>query len=470
MTSTILLSHLQTSASGIPLPTLQSVLSHHLSNSSSTTTLTVSQLTATAISAPFFHPPLEYANVQAFETAFRHAVHLLSERLSKEEGTSRVNISRWTGDVINGIQGGHPILRLAACGGILLGVQDLRNNADVNDGKPDGGASIQFSRTSVESETLVALAEVLDSITVHTEWENEFQHQVQQPSQHSNPNTRLMAFILASHSLPLIDPQRLAALPLHTLARLLTSILVSFFDSSDLESNSKTLMDVSHIPSLARLSSVIFSVLLDSNHSRISTRTLRTVSDTFHTLLDLSKIIEQTYSTDPSNQIQKQFLFTILIISQSVLTSLVYIPPHIITHPDTSITPSSLALMTLQTLTHLSLVIFQLGGITKGFEQLQKAFYLSIDILSSSRQIQTKKRKGEEKEEQNKDVEAYVQSLSQFLQSQSPEAGQYPLPFLMPMHSAFLLLSGDIPFSSQTIFCTFDIRTTHSVSKSLLHH
>jgi hypothetical protein len=77
------------------------------------------------------------------------------------------------------------MLRLAACGGILLGVEDLKNNLDVNG---NGKASIKLHRKSVESETVVALAEVLDSTTVHTEWEDEFQHQGQ--LQHSQRPAR----------------------------------------------------------------------------------------------------------------------------------------------------------------------------------------------------------------------------------------------------------------------------------------
>ena len=442
MTSTILLSHLQTANTrtpSIPLPTLQSVLSHHLStapsSSTSPTTLTVTQLSATAISSPFFLPksqPFEYAKLQAFETAFRHAVHILRQQRSKEGSANRVNISRWTGDVIKGIQGGHPILRLAACGGILLGVEDSNNNADVN-----AVATIRLSRRLVESETVVALAEVLDSTTVHTEWEDEFQHQgrTQHPSQRPARTTLLLAFILASHSLPLIDSQRLTALPLHTLTQLLTSTLVSFFDppdpNPDSEQNANAITDISHIPSLAKLTSVILSALLDSTHISTYTRTLSTISNTFNTILNLSRLIEQSNPTiDTTNQIPKQFLFTAVIIFQSVLSSIVYLRPHIVAHSNTSITPPSLALKSLQTLTHLSLVISQFGGITKAFEQLQKVFYLSIDIILAPSQNQNGK--GKQNENQTADVEAYVRRLSHFLQSQSPETGQLFPHFYLP--------------------------------------
>jgi hypothetical protein len=466
MTSTILLSHLQTpnTKPSLPLPTLQSVLSHHLSTapstSNSTTTLTVTQLTATAISSPFFLPrsqPFEYAKLLAFEIAFRHAMHLLRQQRYNEGGTNRVNLSRWTGDVIKGIQGGHPILRLAACGGILLGVEDLNHDADKNGKRP-----IKVSRKLVESETVVALAEVLDSTIVHTEWEDEFQHQgqVQHPSRPTARSTLLLAFILASHSLTLIDSQRLTALPLHTLALLLTSTLVSFFKSPDpdptLKISTNTVTDISLVPPLAKLTSVILSALVDSTRPRTYTRTMNTVSDTFNTLLNLSRVIEETQpTTDPPNQIPKQFLFTSITIFQSVLSSIVYLRPHSMAHPGSSVNPPALALITLQTLTHLSLVISQFGGITKAFEQLQKVFYLSIDIiLSSSRQQnQSQEGKGKQNEDGNENVEAYVQHLSHFLQSQSPETGElsHSSSFLtLPLsHASFI--SDDTSFSCQTI-------------------
>jgi hypothetical protein len=291
-----------------------------------------------------------------------------------------------------------------------LGVQDIKNDAEVPK------ASIKFSQTLVEFETVVALAEVLDATSVHTEWEREFQRQGQ--PHHSN---LLLAFILAAHALPLVDSQNLSALPLHTLAPLLTATLVSFFELS--ESNSKpdpdTITDLSHVPSLAKLTAVIFGALLET---RTYARSMSTVSHTFSSLLDLSRIMEQTYSADSSNQIPKQFLFTTLLISQSVLSSIVYLPPH----PDATITPSSLALMTLQTLTHLSLFISQFGGITKAFEQLQKVFYLSIDIiLAPTRRQHPKHDKGKQKEDQHEyvELEAYVEDLAHFLRSQSPETG-----------------------------------------------
>jgi len=41
-------------------------------------------------------------------------------------------LAQWVTDVLKGAQGGHPLLRLAACGGLLLGV------ADVKEGEKEG--------------------------------------------------------------------------------------------------------------------------------------------------------------------------------------------------------------------------------------------------------------------------------------------------------------------------------------------
>ena len=473
MTSAILLSHLQdptTGTSSIPLPTLQSVLSHQLSTAPSTSTtsssLTVTQLTATAISSPFFHPTsgaFEFAKVQVFETAFRHAIHLLRQQRSKREDG---NLTRWTRDVITGVQGGHPILRLAACGGILLGVEDLKS-ANTNE---NGEASIKIARTLVESETLVALAEVLDSTTVlYTEWEHEFQLYRRSSRQSLAQDTLLIAFVLASHSLPLVDSQKLSALPLYVLVRLLTGILVSFFRLSDPNSDGKPdenpPTDLTHVASLAILTSIILSVLIDSTHAGSYSRTLGTLSDTFNALLDLSRTIEQTYTATPSHQIPKQFLFTTLILSQSVLSSIVYLSPqNIEAHPDTSLTPSSLALTILQTLTNLSLVISQFGGVTKAFEQLRKVFYLCIDVaLSSGWQ-----RNSKDEENKHESVETYVLHLSQFLQTQAPETGWHFLSLALA-YSSTVCVALTLPFRAKLTFAlsTFEqlvpVLSPHSI-------
>lgn len=99
-------------------------------------------------------------------------------------GRSRESVlAQWATDVLRGIQGGHPVLRLAACGGLLLGVEDVRIGE-----KPEKeeGIDVGNVRFALEDETVVSLAEVMDTYSSNStagrefatngveEWEKEF--------------------------------------------------------------------------------------------------------------------------------------------------------------------------------------------------------------------------------------------------------------------------------------------------------
>lgn len=97
------------------------------------------------------------------------------------------------------------------------------------------------------------------------------------------------------------------------------------------------------------------------------------------------------------------------MIAEAVLTASVFIRPR----PHNKLTPSSLALQVLQTLSHLSFVISQFGGVTtdtKGFEHLKKTFYLALDILAQG-------------DGDGSIAETYVQQVCFTLNSQRTETG-----------------------------------------------
>lgn len=80
--------------------------------------------------------------------------------------------------------------------------------------------------------------------------------------------------------------------------------------------------------------------------------------------------------------ILKTLLFTVLMVADGALSAVVFLP---LSRSPSATTPSSLALVTLNTLSHLSFAISQFGGVTStgnGFEALKKTFYLSLDILA----------------------------------------------------------------------------------------
>jgi hypothetical protein len=91
--------------------------------------------------------------------------------------------------------------------------------------------------------------------------------------------------------------------------------------------------------------------------------------------------------------ILKTLLFSTVMIADTCLSTFVYIPGHIAWQPSESSTDtfaSSLARTTLMTLSHLSFVISQFGGVSSssenGFVELKRVFYLALDILADDRQ------------------------------------------------------------------------------------
>jgi hypothetical protein len=438
---TILLTHLHNPTSTLSLPTIQGALAHHLATLSPLPT----PLAATAISSPFFlSQPLTHTKLTSLLTAFRHATHLKFRAL-RDADKSRSGFSalfrktlngamgQWVTDVIKGVQGGHPVLRLACCSGLLLGVEDLKQSDH-----------LEVGRSGLENETVVSLAEVMDTyafgVTSGTptgveEWEREFQP-AGQGELPSVPRTTYLttctdvlslALILASQSLPLVSQARLRALPLPVLARVLTSTISATFKSGTFLSSispstsltpeqhvhissssplAQTLRSMSSsplttsIPSISRFTANTLALLLDSPTSRID-EGMCTVSDTLKVLGEMSTKIETDWSkgtlaSATKDQIDedtkeltksiwttlKTFLFSNVMLLDSILSAVVFVPPYY-----SAITPSFIALQALHTLSHLSFVISQFGGVTStagGFGELKKTFYLALDILAQA--------------------------------------------------------------------------------------
>lgn len=86
--------------------------------------------------------------------------------------------------------------------------------------------------------------------------------------------------------------------------------------------------------------------------------------------------------------ILKTQLFTTLMLSQTILSTVVFTaPPHDATS-STSYSPYLLTKGVLCTLSHLAFVIQQFGGVTtttqNGFPELKRVFYMALDVLSAS--------------------------------------------------------------------------------------
>ncbi|KAG6887990.1 hypothetical protein C0992_009970 [Termitomyces sp. T32_za158] len=103
---------------------------------------------------------------------------------------------------------------------------------------------------------------------------------------------------------------------------------------------------------------------------------------------ELSSDIKDTYKSIWS--IFKTFLFSIIMVSDSALGAVVYVPPQALSSTEGPVTSHMLAKSVLQTLSHLSFVVSQFGGVTAtatgddpGFVELRKVFYIALDVLSA---------------------------------------------------------------------------------------
>lgn len=280
---TILLSHLHNPLTKLAVSTIQGALAYQLANISPLPT----SLAALTVSSPFYlSQPFTYPKLHSLCTAFRHATHLKYRALVDSHKsrstmgslfgrTLRTALSQWVNDVLRGLQGGHAILRLASCTGLLLGVEDLKVGGSDEGTK---GIDLGSARSLVEDETVVAVAEVMDAYAYGSgsgssssnsveEWEKEFQpagqgkfvffYSINDFSHFPALDILSLALIFASQSLPLVHQHKLKALPLSTLARLLTATISSTFKSGTF------------------LSSVSASVTLSpQHHAHISVRHL----------------------------------------------------------------------------------------------------------------------------------------------------------------------------------------------------
>jgi len=87
----------------------------------------------------------------------------------------------------------------------------------------------------------------------------------------------------------------------------------------------------------------------------------------------------------------KSVLFATVMVQQSVITAVTYLPQasaKFVPPLEPNVTPASLALLTLQTLSNLSFVITKFGGVsstarTSVFPQLRRLFYSALDVLST---------------------------------------------------------------------------------------
>ncbi len=99
-------------------------------------------------------------------------MHLKYELLKKETrgrfgGTTSGHLSDWTRDVLSGLENGDSIMKMAVCGGTLMGLNDIQSKVVVK------------SRRKVEEALVLSFSEVLEEASAQPinsdgAWENEF--------------------------------------------------------------------------------------------------------------------------------------------------------------------------------------------------------------------------------------------------------------------------------------------------------
>lgn len=218
--------------------------------------------------------------------------------------------------------------------------------------------------------------------------------------------------------------QKLQVLPLTAISQLLTSCIADTFNDGEFLPRESALTDATavatlrpYIAALSRLEASILSLALNSSpreglsfaqqtlnrmlemSSRVERAMPRLLQDAG---VDIATTANETSASSSSSSASsatswltlKTFLFSTVMISDSVLSACIYIPPtsYYLSHQTSSLSsPATLAQTTLLILSRLSFVVSQFGGISSmgvaaeesSFKEMRKTAYLALDILAS---------------------------------------------------------------------------------------
>jgi len=165
---TLLLSSLGTrkpNSTKTPLSTIQALIVHYLANINPSPT----PLAATIVSSPIFHQFL-HSELELLSTSFRHAVHSKLQALKADSSglfspSVDTQFNVWSLAILQGLEGGHPIIRLACCSGLLLGLEDVL---------PHLPTKKRDVKSIVEDELVMTFADVIDQFSTSDSWGKEF--------------------------------------------------------------------------------------------------------------------------------------------------------------------------------------------------------------------------------------------------------------------------------------------------------
>lgn len=406
---TLLLSSLgRSNTTKTPLSTIQALIVHYLANIRPSPT----PLAATIVSSPVFLP-FSHSKLEALSTSFRHAVHSKLQVLKADSNglfspSLDTQLNVWSLAIFQGLEGGNAIIRLACCSGLLLGLEDILQHLPAKKRDVKGIA---------EDELVMTFADVIDQFSTSDTWGKEFH------SAAESANALALSLIIASQSLLLVPSQKFTALPLSHLLGLIMRTIEDTFDggrflfslqsslcskaefkihipqdspistSINIVSNS---ISMAHIGSISKLCARTVSLFVDHRpnvalpliseaYQKLNSITAHVEADWFPT--SLSGATGQSLLSPDAREVAtviwatlKTLLFSVIMITEAGLSALVFIPSTSAVLPSTS----TLAVIVLQALSHLSFVIAQFGDSGHGaFDELKRLFYLALDVLGS---------------------------------------------------------------------------------------
>ena len=326
---------------------LQSALAYHLARHDPLPT----PVAAAAVSSRAFFGSLPA--LQSLFNAFRYSVHYKYQDARKlSEGLFSLSVPtrmrQWVNAASKGMQGGPAILRLAASGGLLAGLDDIRHVE----------TPVEVYRSKVEDEVLLSLAETLDG---------------------NDQEEREVSLVILASCFVFVPVTKLKMLPLASVSDVLSRALSGVFSSTV----TSPLHD--HVASLSKLEAAILTAAIEARPREgldAAQKALDVLSSVTNSLM---KGKRRTSEGDPEWNQLKTLFFCVLMLADASLSPAVYLPPASYSVP-TSATPMTIASTTLAILQVLAPVIAQFGGLSvvsgEGLKEMYKAFYLSIDVLS----------------------------------------------------------------------------------------
>ncbi|KAH9979211.1 hypothetical protein BJV77DRAFT_1062687 [Russula vinacea] len=335
----------------------------------------------------------------------------------------RPRTAEWIRGLVKGFKGGQALIRFVSAGGILLGLDDLKNKLGAD---PVSGSV----RAKTEDELIIALTEIMEIYGAPKDSAGRRSFS-QRLNMANSVDALSLCLLFAAEFLPHVFSERIKVLPLSVLSSHLMATIETTFasgsflallpssctlipydgpgpwrQSASLSGALKVLIGsplFSAIPSFASITARILPLLTESSPP-VGWNALETVVTR---LEQLTSSVESDWAQSALAQVEseddiasesreiamniwtvlKTLLFTTIMLLQSILSTVTYSRPVTSAQSlEHSPTHSSLALSTLRTLSHLSFVINKFGGVTStssdGFAELKRVFYSALDVLS----------------------------------------------------------------------------------------